>query len=442
MSFFGLAGFGSLSPRRVYFGWWVSVAGAFNMVFSAGPTFQATSVLFKAIEDEFGWSRTLISGVATFGRLGATLLGPLEGWLVDTFGSGRMVLIGFTLGGAGLIFFSQVNGPVQTYAAFLLLSLGFSSGGFVPSLTAANAWMIRRRALGMSIVEGGVSVGGLMVPLVVWGIGEYGWRPTVLVMGIVAILVGPLIAWVVGKRPTPEQLATQVMPVAEGKRRRVRESSHDFTVKEALRTRAFWSISMTHMLVNISTGGISAHLFLHLSDDNGVGLDVATASAVVPILVTTAFVSQLVGGVVGDMWNKRLLVPFFALLQGSSLIVLALAESFVMAAIFAVIWGVGFGARTPILLAMRGEYFGRRHFGTIFALSSFPMSIGMMLTPVIVGWSHDVLKTYDWSLYVMAGFCVAASVTVLFATRPMGPDVRARFEARRSGASTIDGTGT
>ena len=431
MRVFGSAGFRSLSPRRVYFGWWVSVAGAFNMVFSAGPTFQATSVLFKAIEDEFGWSRTLISGVATFGRLGTTLLGPLEGWLVDTFGSGKMVLIGFTLGGAGLIFFSQINGPVQCYLAFLLLSLGFSSGGFVPSLTAANAWMIRRRALGMSIVEGGVSVGGLLVPLVVWGIGEFGWRMTVLVMGIVAILVGPLIAWVVGKRPTPEQLATQVVPRGES-RRRVQESSHDFTVKEALRTRAFWAISFTHMLVNLSTGGISAHLFLHLSDENGVGLDVGTASAVVPILVATAFVSQLVGGIAGDMWDKRLLVPFLALLQGVSLIVLAVAESFLMAAVFAVVWGVGFGARTPILLAMRGEYFGRRHFATIFALSSFPMSIGMMLTPVIVGWSHDVWKTYDWSLYVLAGFCVAASVTVLFATRPVTPRVQRRLEARRS----------
>ena len=432
MKVFRIATVKSLSPRRVYFGWWVSIAGAFNMVFSAGPTFQATSVLFKAIEDEFGWSRTLISGVATFGRLGTTLLGPVEGWLVDTFGSGRMVLIGFTLGGAGLIFFSQITGPVQCYLAFLLLSLGFSSGGFVPSLTAANAWMIKNRSLGMSIVEGGVSVGGMLVPLVVWGIGEFGWRMTVLVMGIVAILVGPLIAWVVGKRPTPEQLATQIVPLGKGEQRRVRESSHDFTVKEALRTRAFWSISMTHMLVNLSTGGISAHLFLHLSDDNGVGLDAVTASAVVPIMVSTAFVSQLVGGVVGDMWDKRFLVPPLALLQGVSLVVLAVAESFLMAAVFAVGWGVGFGARTPILLAMRGEYFGRRHFGTIFALSSFPMSIGMMLTPVIVGWSHDVWKSYDWSLYVLAGFCVAAGVTVLFATRPMSPGVRHRLEAWRS----------
>ena len=188
------------------------------MVFSAGPTFQATSVLFKAIEDEFGWSRTLISGVATFGRLGTTLLGPLEGWLVDTFGSGKMVFDRLHAGwrGVDLLFADQRAGSVLS-VRFLLLSLGFSSGGFVPSLTAANAWMIRRRALGMSIVEGGVSVGGLLVPLVVWGIGEFGWRPTVLVMGIVAILVGPLIAWVVGKRPTPEQLATQVVPAGEGR---------------------------------------------------------------------------------------------------------------------------------------------------------------------------------------------------------------------------------
>ncbi len=197
-----------------------------------------------------------------------------------------------------------------------------------------------------------------------------------------------------------------------------------------MRTRAFWSISITHMLVNVSTGAISAHLFLHLSDENGVGLDAAAAATVVPIMVSTAFVSQLVGGIVGDMWDKRALVPFLALMQGAALIVLALAESFSMAAVFAVVWGIGFGARTPMLLAMRGEYFGRRHFGTILALSSFPMSIGMMLSPVIVGWSHDVFKTYDWSFYILAGLCALASVTVLFATRPMAPAVRQRIEGK------------
>ncbi len=420
-----------LSPRRVYFGWWVTIVGAVNTIFSAGPTHQAASVLFKAIEDEFGWSRTVISGVATFGRLGSTLLGPLEGWLIDTFGAGRMVLIGFTVGGAGLIFFSQITGPIQCYAAFLLMSVGLSSGGFTPSLTATNAWMIRRRGLGMSITEGGVSVGGLLVPVVVWSISQYGWRTTVLAMGIIIILVGPFIARVLGKRPSPEQLATQMPVPGERAHRVARESSYDFTVREALRTGAFWSVSITHMLVNVSTGAISAHLFLHLTDQNGVGLDEAIASAIVPIMVATSFVAQLVGGIVGDLWNKRALVPFLVLIQGASLILLAVAESFLMAATFAFVWGIGFGARTPMLLAMRGEFFGRRHFATIFALSSFPMSIGMMIAPVVVGWSHDTFDTYDWSLYVLAGLCALGSITALFAKRPASPVVRRRLEARR-----------
>ena len=195
---------------RVYFGWWVSIAGFFNMVVSSGPTFQASSVLFKAVEDEFGWSRALISGVASFGRFGGAMLGPVEGFLTDRFGSGKMVLIGFLMGGAGLMAFSQIQGPLQYYFAFFLLSLGFSVGGFTPSMTAVNSWMVRRRTTAMSLVIGGSSVGGLLVPPIVWGISAYGWRPTVFVIGVVAIISGPFIAYFLGKRPTSEQLEQQI----------------------------------------------------------------------------------------------------------------------------------------------------------------------------------------------------------------------------------------
>ena len=316
------------------FGWWVSIAGAFNMLVSSGPTFQASSVLFKAIEDEFGWSRALISGVASFGRFGGAMLGPVEGWLTDRFGSGKMVLFGFILGGIGLIMFSRIQGPLQYYFAFFVLSLGFSMGGFTPSMTAVNAWMVNNRASAMSIVIGGSSIAGLLVPPIVWGISEHGWRPTVLVIGIITFLVGPIFARVIGKRPTPEQLAEQVQSSAESGHRTRQSRLYDFTPSEALKTRAFWSISMTHMLVNLSTGAISAHLFLHLTDGNGVNLDDTAASGVVPILVVTAFVSQLTGGIVGDRTNKRVLVPFLLLLQSASLVILAFANSFAMAAVF------------------------------------------------------------------------------------------------------------
>ena len=415
---------------RVYHGWWVSLAGAFNMVLSSGPTYQASSVLFKAIEDEFGWSRALISGVASFGRFGGAMLGPVEGFLTDRFGSGKMVLVGFIMGGVGLIFFSQIQGALQYYFAFFLLSLGFSVGGFVPSITAVNAWMVRNRATGMSIVIGGSSLAGLLVPPMVWSINTYGWRPTVFVIGVMAIVLGPFVARLLGRRPTAEQIDEQTRSTSDPGRPSRQARLYDFTPKEALRTPAFWSISMTHMLVNLSTGAISGHLFLHLTDENGVNLDDATASGVMPILVVTAFIFQLTGGIMGDRISKRVLVPFLLLIQGGSLVILAVADTFILAAAFAVVWGIGFGARTPLLHAMRGEYFGRRHFGTILGLSSFPMSIGITLAPFVMGWVHDIQHTYEWSLYVLAGTCVIASFTILFAARPIPPGVQRRMEAR------------
>ena len=303
-------------------------------------------------------------------------------------------------------------------------------GGFVPSMTAVNAWMVNNRATAMSIVIGGSSIAGLLVPVIVWGIATYGWRPTVLVIGVLAIAAGPFLAFILGKRPTPSQLEEQSAPKSDSGGRRQQTLSHDFTPAEAVKTRAFWAISMTHTLVNLSTGAISAHLFLHLTDGNGVDLDDATAAGVMPILVVTAFLFQLGGGILGDRVSKRMLVLVSLLVQGGSLLILAVADSFAMAAVFAVVWGIGFGTRTPLLHAMRGEYFGRRHFGTILGLSSFPMSVGMMLAPVVMGWAHDLQGTYIWSLYVLAGTCLAASATILFATRPMSPSVRRRLQLR------------
>ena len=138
----------------------------------------------------------------------------------------------------------------------------------------------------------------------------------------------------------------------------------------------------------------------------------------------------------GDRVSKRVLVPFLLLIQGGSLVILALADTFILAAFFAVVWGIGFGARTPLLHAMRGEYFGRRHFGTILGLSSFPMSIGITLAPFVMGWVHDVQDTYQWGLYVLAGTCVIASVTILFAARPIPPGVRRRMQMRAARRAT------
>ena len=415
--------------KRVYYGWWVAISGAFNMVISSGPTFQASSVLFRAIEDEYGWSRAVITGVASFGRFGGAMLGPMEGWLTDKFGPAKMVLLGLTIGGAGLIFFSRIQSIPTYYLAFFTLSIGFSIGGFTPSMAAVNAWMPHRRSSAMSLVVAGSSAGGFLVPAIVWGIQRHGWRDTVLVIGIVTILSGPIIARVMAKRLPDRASMNRLVRRSTRKRMRPGQAAglgHDFTPGEAIRTRAFWSISITHMLTNFAVAALSAHLFFQLTEQSGVGLEATAAGTIVVAQVSIAFSSQLLGGFLGDRVEKRLAVAVLVLVQASGLAVLAIAPNYWMAVLFAVLWGVGFGARTPMLHAMRGDYFGRKHFGTILGMSAFPMAMGMTASPWIVGWVFDQQQTYENVLFVLAGASVMASLTILLATRPSPPAPRLR----------------
>ncbi|MDG0866237.1 MFS transporter [Candidatus Lucifugimonas marina] len=410
---------------RVFYGWWVALAGAMNMIVSSGPTFQAASTLFRAIEDEFGWSRAVVTGVASFGRFGGALLGPLEGWLTDKFGTGKMVLIGFTIGGFGLIGYSQLQGPVQYYVAYFTLSMGFSLGGFVPSMAAVNAWMPHKRATAMAIVIGGSSLGGVFVPLIVWGINTYGWRETTFVIGLITLAAGPPLAYIAGKRaPEYGDLMAQVTKTKSDDDKPL--TQYDFTGKEALRTRAFWAISISHTLTNLSVGAISAHIYFPLTDKNAVGLSDTSAATILPIMAFSAFGFQMVGGFVGDRVNKRTILPVLILLQGAALVVLAHAGDYTTAVLFALLWGIGFGGRTPILHAMRGDYFGRKHFGVILGMSAFPMGLGMMAAPVIVGRVYDTTGTYVTSLQTLAAFCAIAAVTILLATKPTPPTYQPR----------------
>jgi MFS family permease len=107
------------------------------------------------------------------------------------------------------------------------------------------------------------------------------------------------------------------------------------------------------------------------------------------------------------------------------MVLLAMAVGYMGALAFAVIWGLGFGGRTPMLHAMRGDYFGRKHFGVILGMSAFPMAMGMMATPVIVGRVYDNTGSYDSSLFTLAGFCIIAAATILLATKPETPSSRA-----------------
>ncbi len=401
--------------RSTSYGWWVAIAGSLNMSLTSGPTFHAQSVIFAAVEAQTGWSRTLVSGVGTFGRFGGAMLGPIEGYLADRIGAAWMMLVGLIIGGLGFIMLSQMgDSPIIYYVAYFILSLGFSGGGFVPATAAVAKWLPTRRATGIAIVLAGSSIGGFMVPAISWGIKNHGFEATMISIGVAGIVVAPGFFWALSRRGI--RPSDQVVDETDVIGAIVDDGS--FTLREALHTRVFWVLSFTHMLANLSTAAISAHLVLHLTD---IGISDLKAAGIIPIFVGIAFFAQLGGGFVGDRLDKRILLSVSLLIQTSSVIVLAYATGYSGAVAFAILWGIGFGSRGPVLHALRGDFFGSRYFGSILGIASFPMILGMTATPVLVGLAFDLQGTYRWAFLFTAATAFIAAGLILFARRPIPP---------------------
>jgi MFS family permease len=107
-------------------------------------------------------------------------------------------------------------------------------------------------------------------------------------------------------------------------------------------------------------------------------------------------------------------------------IVLATAQTVPQAMVYAVLYGLGYGARAPILIALRGEFFGPRNFATIMGLSQPVMVIGSFFGPIAAGFAYDVQGSYLMIFSIIAVLNLVGAVLVFFIKKP---DIPQRKEA-------------
>ena len=199
----------------------------------------------------------------------------------------------------------------------------------------------------------------------------------------------------------------------------------DFTARQAMRTPVFWVLAMIHMTSTISIVTLAVHLVPKLND---MGFSLTGASVVVSAYTGVALVTQFVAGYVGDRLPKPPLILFFLLVQATSLLVLALAESKEMAFVFAGLYGLGIGGRVPLMTAIRGDYFGRKAFATIMGLSMLPNNFGMMVAPLFAGYMFDTTGTYLVPFMAFAAMNFIGAVGMLFVRKPTSPTGRREVE--------------
>ena len=279
------------STMKKFYGWRVVFAGGTLQFFQSMLLNQAFGAYLAAIVQDRGWSKTALSGAAALKSTEAAILGPALGWLVDRYGSQRIVRAGVVLFGVGFMLLSQPDTLATFYAAFVVLALGASMcSNMVVSVTIIQ-WFEKNRARALSSSQFGAAIGSLFVFAVALVIQTYGWRVAAFGSGVMLIVFGWPLANMVKSRPEDmgqriDGLPPDTEPKSAGSAKAdaaapaaaAGKPQNEYTARQALRTRAFWFLSIGHACSLLVVSAINVHAITHIME--GLGYPIRQTNSV------------------------------------------------------------------------------------------------------------------------------------------------------------------
>lgn len=397
----------------MFYGWWIVIMGSLIQLVGSGILYHSFTVFFLPLKRDFGVSSAAISFLYGAARLEGGFEGPFVGYLIDRFGSRRMILIGSSLAGLGLIWASTAKSfPAFLLIYILVIALGSNAGLYHPVSTAINTWFIRHRGIGFGIITAAGNTGGMiMAPLLSYIMLNSGWRSGAFFAGLLILIVAFPAGLLIYRSPESRGLYPDGRAPEEGEMEEFRPGSRfvpqtDFSVKEALRTSVYWLLSLGITLRILVTVALAAHFIPILV---WRGMSESSSAYLVSLMTFMGIFSTLVMGWLGDRVNKALLCSVGILPTILGMVGLIASESKV--ALYAFPLGLSMAMGTIALnWSLIGDFFGRRSYATLRGIMGIGYGFGTFLSPIYAGWIHDRTESYTIVLLTFSAVLLIAAI--------------------------------
>jgi MFS family permease len=122
------------------------------------------------------------------------------------------------------------------------------------------------------------------------------------------------------------------------------------------------------------------------------------------------------------------------LMHMAGMLLLAYANALPVVVAFAVLHGLAWGIRGPLMQAIRADYFGRSSFGVIMGISTTIIMVGQIVGPLFAGFMADATGSYVTGFTVLAVLSGLGSGFFIFARRPTLPE---RIRSTKATAAAV-----
>lgn len=367
-------------------------------IVSYGVTQYLFAVLVVPVQHDLGVSRAAVSGAFSGGVAIWGLLGVPVGRLVDRYGA-RWLMTAGSLWGAGCLFgLARMNSLWQFYLLWSGgLGLAMALTLYPVTFTVIANFFERGRGTALAVLT---TIGGLSSPIYIpaagWLVAHLGWRSALEVLAVSVLLVAlPVHSLLVRRPPHQEQVAGTALGAA-------------------LRGRVFWLLTLAAGLSLMAGTVVFAHTVAFLI---GRGYPPVTAAGLVGLVGLASLPGRFVFNVISDRFGPQGLLALCTALQGVGLVALLMAGPAAWVFVFVAIYGLAFGAISPLRAAVNAEHFGRLAYGAITGAQNLPTQLLSAVGPLLAGYLYDLLGDYRLAFSLTAAAFLAAALLILLTPR-------------------------
>ncbi|AQU78902.1 MULTISPECIES: MFS transporter [Planococcus] len=401
-----------------YYGWVIVILAGLSHFFSGPGQTYSNAIFIDYYIEEFGWSRSTVSGIYSSATLLAGFLLFIIGRMIDKVGARKMAIAVSLILAAASIFNSFVINWVMLFMGFFAIRLfGQGSMTLVPNALVPQ-WFIQKRGRALGLAALGGMIGSAAFPLInVWLIEAYGWRTTWQILGAsIVLFFTPLAFFFIRNQPEDIGLLPDNGPlVRDEDQQKPLSSDSSWTVKEAKKTRSFWLLLFCVVVPALVNTGMTFHLVSIFSIQS---LAPETAATVLSLMAIIGFPVTFLAGYLLDKIRVQWMLAFVFVGEIASIFLLKEADLFSGAILFAVVWGFMLGIERVTLSVVWPNYFGRQYLGSITGISMAFMVIGSALGPLPFGLFYDFFGGYKEVLWAIMIFPLLGIVAALLANPP------------------------
>ncbi|HEV7657402.1 MAG TPA: MFS transporter [Mycobacteriales bacterium] len=395
---------------------WIVAAVTFLTLLGASGFRSTPGVLIVPLQDEFGWSRTVISAAVSVNLVLFGLAGPFAAAAMNRFGIRRVVLAGLGLVAAGSGLTVWMTASWQLVLLWgVVVGLGTGAMANVLAAAVATRWFVARRGLVVGALTAAAATGQLVfLPLLAWLAEGPGWRWSSVVVTGGALLVMPLVLAFLRNSPADVGLrpygAPEDTPIAPPVAPPNPVGTALRVLREAARVPAFWLLAGSFAICGATTNGLIGTHLIPAAHDHG--LSETTAAGLLALVGVFDIAGTLGSGWLTDRMDPRRLLLWYYGLRGVSLLVLApaLAGGGLGLVGFVVVYGLDWVATVPPTVALCHELFGREKGTVVFGWVFAAHQLGAAVAASAAGAVRTEFGDYLVAFVSGAALCLVAAL--------------------------------